>query len=342
MQSVSPSSANSLAARQVAANVEDLESHGDWQGARDGHREVARLFRLASVSADEQGAQQLRMLARHHETRAQFCETQMKQQQQAAPSSTTTSSSVDKTTSFSPQLISPKPKEPTKLPPEVEDGWDLWKPLENLFDRIFPKELFGTPPSKDTSAQTFYMEGDEVNNKDEEDDDEENNNMMESFYVLPDYQGGERLPEARPRSSSSLVTPQPNPSVPSESDQMSLLMERCSMLEQQNAMLQAKVKELEAERMQMRQSVMQFREELEKSVIGGNNGNNNVNTYPHGGGGGDAPVGRMMRSMMALQHQRSPSPDMHEYIRGLERKVEQQQRRLDEWQQYAREEKRKG
>jgi hypothetical protein len=33
---------------------------------------------------------------------------------------------------------------------------------------------------------------------------------------------------------------------------------------------------------------------------------------------------------------RSPSPDIHEYIRNLERKVEMQQRKLDEYQKYIR------
>ena len=74
------------------------------------------------------------------------------------------------------------PTEPVSLGNSVvqrtehaEEQWELWKPLEGLMDRLFPKELFGASPPREARASPDYF-------------DRESNNMLESFYVVPDYQ----------------------------------------------------------------------------------------------------------------------------------------------------------
>jgi hypothetical protein len=49
------------------SNVQELERGGHSKEAAQAHQEAARLYRLASVSAqDNRDQQQMRMLARHH------------------------------------------------------------------------------------------------------------------------------------------------------------------------------------------------------------------------------------------------------------------------------------
>lgn len=89
----------------------------------------------------------------------------------------------------------------------------------------------------------------------------------------------------------------------------------------ENRRLAAKVADLEREKQQMRQSVLQFREELSRSIL--------VGPPP-------SPSRRPGPGSPVESSTRSPSPDVHEYIRNLERKVELQQQRLDEYARFYR------
>ena len=201
-------------ARRIAAEAEELEAERAWKRAREAHKEAARLFRYekgrrlskkeeeeeapflrslitvsgrlaqSSVDKDDGSAlEQLRALSRHHETRAQFCETAEAQMELAKHRS----SSAEIVTPV-PVVMAPPTRlqdaalEPVSLGDNVaqrtehaEEEWELWKPLEGLMDRLFPKELFGASPPREARASPDYFG-------------RESNNMLESFYVVPDYQ----------------------------------------------------------------------------------------------------------------------------------------------------------
>ena len=145
---------------------------------------LSRRLAQSSVDADDGSAlEQLRALSRHHETRAQFCETAEAQVELAKHRSSSAEIITPVPVVIAPQTRLQNPAlEPVSLGNSVvqrtehaEEQWELWKPLEGLMDRLFPKELFGASPPREARASPDYF-------------DRESNNMLESFYVVPDYQ----------------------------------------------------------------------------------------------------------------------------------------------------------
>ena len=126
--------------------------------------------------------------------------------------------------------------------------------------------------------------------------------------------------------------------------QLRLLVEKLhnqvEKLQSQNAELNNRVQELERQRQTMRESVMNFREELGKSVRLDRSMMQRSGS-PIASSGLQELLDQEARSVLISpppdsMPRRSPSPDLHEYIRNLERKVEMQQRKLDDWSKYFR------
>ena len=156
--------------------------------------------------------------------------------------------------------------------------------------------------------------------------------MLESFYVVPDYERPkeETPPVMRLTEKKVLRT--------SERDvEMERLTTQVELLTAQNHALTARVAELENDKKIMRQSVMTFREELGRSMLKGSGGFVRPRSEsPIASAGLENLLEMDARSVLVSPPpgvpNRSPSPDIHEYIRNLERKVERQQRDLDDWQ----------
>jgi hypothetical protein len=62
-------------AAALAADAEEKEARGLFGEAKVSHHEAARLFRVSAASVQDESQQQMRALARHHESRAKWCET---------------------------------------------------------------------------------------------------------------------------------------------------------------------------------------------------------------------------------------------------------------------------
>ena len=336
-------------ATKLAEQADDLERQEAFGPAREAHLEAARLFRLAGVGAVAGAAQaQLRELARHHESRARLCDTAAGEPNKKSLVTT-------------PQVLSPRPRQaeesdaakemrPAAFEAPAVDAqtWDLWRPLETLMEKIFPKDVFGASPPKQ-DAQFGSGGGaslrDNVASSGLFEEEEPDNTMLESFYVVPDYQPPEptHAVMALTKKESSLLNSVIQGKVVLEDDNANLrrLVEKLhSQLDEamaENRKLQIHVGELEKEKAMMRHSVALFREEIGKSMIAARHSSPASPT---------APLEMLLdyEARNALRDSqdpgkggvdsRSPSPDMQEYIRGLERKVEQQQQKLDEWSRF--------
>ena len=340
-------------AHRAASEAEELESKRIWHEAAEAHREASRLFRLATQATgtdDSEALSQLRALSRHHDERARFCEGAEAQE------------ALVKQRKSSAEIIVPRVSKPNNLPPvstsvgvrrwepqqsPEEQQWELWKPLEGLMDRLFPSELFGASPPRDTRRESpdFFAR--------------ESNNMLESFYVVPDYQPGSNdnsrnqdndeseeaavLQLTKKETSVLDSVMQGRLLLEDDNAQLRMLVEKLhaqvEKLQIQNSDLSARNNELLKQKQSMRQSVIMFREELGKSVIG-------RAESPIVTPGLEQLLETEARSVLLSPPpdplpNRSPSPDMHEYIRNLERKVETQQRKLDDWNKFYREQQKR-
>jgi hypothetical protein len=326
---------NASTATTFAASADEHESRGEYAEAKLAHQEAARLFRLAcaGVSNNEDLLQQLRALARHHEARARYCDAIEAKNELVRAHRFASENVLAK-----PQVLM-APSDPTALPPPrstfeartVDPGsWDIWRPIDALMDRIFPKDLFGASPPKLSGPSLVPLHAKKNLFESEEDDDK--NAMLESFMVVQDYE-----PPSSPGRPVLRLTKKESSVLESvicgkllqgdDQDELQALVEKLHReldeMAQENRRLKEHVAELEKEKRIMRESVMTFREEVGRSMIAARHASPT------------APLELLLdyeaRSQLKDSHSRSPSPDIQEYIRNLERKVEQQQQKLDEW-----------
>ena len=334
-------------ATKLAEQADDLERQEAFGSAREAHLEAARLFRLAGAGAVAGAAQaQLRELARHHESRARLCDT--------AAGEANKKSAV--------QVLSPRPRQVEESETAAKEmrlaafdaragdaqTWDLWRPLETLMEKIFPKDVFGASPPKPMMQEETRFGGTGASARDNVassglfEEEEPDNTMLESFYVVPDYQPPEptHAVMALTKKESSLLNSVIQGKVVLEDDNANLrrLVEKLhSQLDEavaENRKLQMHIGELEKEKAMMRNSVALFREEIGKSMIAARHSSPSSPTAPLEMLLDYEARNALRDSQDPGKGSRSPSPDMQEYIRGLERKVEQQQQKLDEWSRF--------
>ncbi len=344
-----PPAASASTATTFASSAEDLEARGLYGEAKAAHQEAARLFRLSSVGvANEEMQQQLRALARHHEARTKFCDAAEAKSELARAQRAGSEIVLAKTQVVVParessgnnaQLARAPGTRESRAASDGGGAWDIWRPLDVLMERMFPKDLFGaSPPKPAASAIPHRLAKQSLfdHRVEAEEEEEDKNAMLESFMVVQDYQPPS---PARPamrltKKESSVLDSVVRGKLVLEDDNAELralvekLHRQVDEVTEENSRLQERVAELERDKRLMRQSVMTFREEVGRSMI--------------------AAGGPTMSSTAQLEllpehdtrsqlrdsrdaGSRSPSPDIQEYIRSLERRVEQQQLKLDEW-----------
>lgn len=280
---------------------------GCWFSKRvQAHREAARMFRLLAGSAEEENeVRQFRMLARHHDLRSHACDDN-----EAAKNVIKTSAEgLGDNNSFFADLVSPTAQEASTVLEQVaeEERWDLWKPVDNLLDKLFPADLFGDKEVVEKPSNNFKeLICDNVEEGGQK-------KVLDSFMVVNDYQRDQEEVILTKKEHNVLEEVVRGKSAENEALKglISKLHTQNEALTTANRKLGKRVQELEKEKKQMKEKVVLFREEVEKSFINGNSMFEGLLQPP--------PTTTLLRSRSPPN--RSPSPDIHEYIRSLERKV---------------------
>ena len=281
------------------------------------------------------------MLARHHDLRAHSCDDNESARNIIKVSSEGLDVNGEANDNFFVQVVSPQAQEavpPLPLTMNEEERWNLWRPVDNLLDKLFPADLFGAPQREQERAQGQREEL----MCDNEEEEGGHKVVMDSFTLVPDYEQrseGAGLSQGEQALLEGVVRGKAKEDAALRA-LVSKLHQHNEELLRSNARLKERAGELERENRQMREKVVSFREEMEKSFIHGNTLNNahagntvngNVFLSPLEGLLDPESQARQVLLRSRSPPIRSPSPDIHEYIRSLERRVEQQQQKLDDW-----------